>query len=49
MDCPVACAQRSRALEFTLLDPAQIRLRRDIPAEVARIIADGEPIPGLIP
>jgi uncharacterized protein (DUF1501 family) len=31
----------------SLLDVGQIRIRRDIPAEVSRLIAEGEPIPGL--
>ncbi len=31
----------------SLLDVGQIRIRRDIPAEVSQLIAEGEPIPGL--
>jgi hypothetical protein len=31
----------------TLLDPGQVRLRRDVPADVARVIAEGEPIQAL--
>jgi Protein of unknown function (DUF1501) len=32
----------------TLLDPTQVRLRRDIPGDVARVITEGEPISGLV-
>jgi hypothetical protein len=31
----------------SLLDVGQIRIRRDLPAEVAQVISDGEPIPEL--
>jgi uncharacterized protein (DUF1501 family) len=32
----------------TLLDPGQVRVRRDVPPDVTRVITEGEPLPQLL-